>query len=702
MHYEITSTEISIFFEDPKREAFSKSTLSTIGLKLSEKDLDKICNLLYLQTKGKSPLTQRNVVRTFLRAFLSFLRIYALTLPTTSNDWQIFLLYFVQFFLTDHNYSKASALIRMRIWSIVVMGVFEFWQVEEFLPCDVHIPAMRQKKVLAEIADQRLLGESGNTAAPIAALPQKILVSVEFASSGADYLDEIERSCRERINVIKNVCLAHWEALTRDGETGTSLAETVSASWINMLANEEPDTDFVRGGALSPLADDAHPAGHIWGLAVARQLLLEGEGRECISMESLFASRFFAKKTFSRVGYNVLASLTAMPAEAFTQLTYREQFFRFLGILSILDASAACCLLTIEHPEFTPDSIKNARLLNARGKTYLLVTDNSKSSLFSIDKPRARERKMVALTEISQRLLENIIERTALVRNALKRSGDKAWRYLFLGFGKGGRIGPLDINTAYLNGRSDVRSLCRLYPALNAHGLNNSNFDYRRVRTTMGVLRWFETGSIQAMSRRLGNSNRVVLEHYLPAVLLRAWNTRIIRRFQNTLIILAAHNESYLLEVSDFFSISDLQHFIAQLLIEYPGNSSPLAKKIQKRLNNKCESSENQKTITYGDDLLNVKLSPTSLTYLYAFSDFAIDTLTFDELRKVDNHTKLSPSKFVDLARLIRHACENETITLPLSELLDLPRLRLMHQRACVELPQLRKQFEKFSFANKW
>jgi hypothetical protein len=218
----------------------------------------------------------------------------------------------------------------------------------------------------------------------------------------------------------------------------------------------------------------------------------------------------------------------------------------------------------------------------------------------------------------------------------------------------------------------------------------------------MGVLKWFETGSIREMSRRLGNTTRVVLEHYLPPALLHAWNTRIIRRFQNTLIVLAAHDEDYLLDVTDFTTVADLQHFIAQLVIEFPGTSSPLAKEVQERLGSVIFEGRNGDDMGVPDGLLNIRLSPTSLSYLYAFSDFAMNELTEEALTQVDPQSNLAPAQFVDLARLIRHACENELVASDLSEILDLSRLRKVHKDALVRQAALSDRFGKLSIVKQW
>ncbi len=198
----------------------------------------------------------------------------------------------------------------------------------------------------------------------------------------------------------------------------------------------------------------------------------------------------------------------------------------------------------------------------------------------------------------------------------------------------------------------------------------------------------------------MGNSYRVVIEHYLPPALLHAWNTRIIRRFQNTLIVLAACTEDYLLDVTDFSTMADLQHFIAQLIFDYPSRTSPLAEEVQVRLGGLLPDQQSDNKLLPG--VLNVRLSATGLSYLYAFSDLAVRTLKSDELHRVDVQSKLAPVQFVDLAKLLRHACENNEIRAELSELLDLPQLRQIHEQALVKQPVVDEKISKLVIYSHW
>lgn len=702
MRYEITSKTITFLLENPKTTTPSKVCFSRGSTGLSESALARICTAIVRQLEGKRATTQRNYLSNMLRPILSYFQTQGSNFPITSDEGQMFLLNFFQYYLTDETWSKASASTRMSYWSTQACGVFEFWMEEELLPCDMQIPTIRLKQVKSAAVNQRLLGdrEATSTAVPIAS--KKILVDVAFAATASDYLESVERACREKINTIKQVCLSHWEALMADGHAGTQLSANVSHTELVELQNAGRCSQQIRGGSLTPLASHAHPEGHAWALAITRHLLLEGNHRDCVSLQALIASQFFALKTFKAKGFKIFEQYTAMPLPAFNQLSTHARYCRFAGFLSTIDAAAACCLLIIEHPEFTSDALQNARLLNSKGKPHLLLSDNGQSSILSLDKPRAGSRKSVALTPVSQKLIKDIVAWTAPVREVLKRAGDKDWRYLFLGVGRGGRLGALSPTARHLNNSKNANSLVCLYPNLVEQGLGEGLFDYRRIRTTMGVLRWFETGSIQEMSRRLGNSTRVVLEHYLPPALLSAWNARIIRRFQNTLIVLAAYGEDYLLDVADFTSVADLQHFIAQLVLEYPGNSSPLAKELQSRFATTSQSGDKEVAVSLGEGVLNIRLSVTSLSYLYAFSDFALSTMTSQELNQADGQSKLAPMQFVNLAQLIRHVSENDSTLTELREALDVPRLRLMHERATAQCATLTSKFSQLSIGYQW
>lgn len=713
MRYEIKNESVTFYLDNPKRAKERAATQSFVGSGLSEKQVAALLDSLMKKFRGQSLSSQKNISSHLLRPIFAYFRATGSSWPETSSDWQITVYRFFQYYLSDTNWSKARTRHRIYEWQTVIGGLFEFLIEDEIIPRDVKIPKVDSKKIRSLAKNQPLLSQSRPRLADTSNQPKKLLADISFGMTDADYLDDVEKKCRHLVAIVRDTCLEHWVGLMRDGETGRQLsAQFPDTELFKLIATGRYKIPHPKRGRPIKYASPCHPQGHAWALAIFRWILSEGENIGCVSREAIRASNFFPVKVFegntTRHSYTALDALTAMTQEQWGVLTTRARFHRFAGLLSNVDAAAACCLLTIEHPEFTSEALQDAKLLNVRGKPFLLLTDNNDHSILSIDKPRAGQRKSVVLTAVSQKLVGDILRWSAPVREVLRRAGDKTWRYLFLGVRHfdhvPGFLGVVEGTTDYLTrggaSTSANTALTTLYPVLIENGLAKGSFDYRRLRNTLGVIRWFETGSILEMSRRLGNTHKVALEHYLPPALLHAWNTRIIRRFQNTLIVLAAHHESYLLEVTDFSNMADLQHFIAQLIADYPARTSPLADEVQRRLGSEQQREALSLASTPG--LLNVRLSPKSLGLLYSYADLALRTLSPDELDKTDALSGLAPRQFTDMAIMLRHAAESDKIHASLSELLDVPLLKQIHGEALAMQVDLDAQFSRLVIKHRW
>lgn len=706
MRYAIKNQQVTLYLDNPKRTTETIARQSFAGSGLSEQTIISVLNAVVIKYRGQVLRSQQSITTIFLRPFFAFFKKSGNSWPLTSADWQITIYSFFEFYLTDTTWSKGQSRYRIGMWSGRVASLLEFFVEEEIIPRDVKIPKIRRKWIRSLSKEQALLGQPHTD---LTTKPKKLLLDINIGITDADYLDTIEKKCRNLVNVIRTICQTHWTRLMLDGETGRKLADQVTDSEIeSAITTQQYGTPRQNGGPQIRYASPAYEHGLAWALALIRHSLANGNTKDCVSLETLRASPFFPKRLFftrkKHEHYGVLENLTAMSHEQWQAIQLPAQFYRFSGLLTNVDIAAVCCLLIIEHPSFTSEALQDARLLDVRGKPYLLLTDNNEHSILSLDKPRAGNRKSVVLTSVSQKLVMDILQWTAPVRKALRRCGDKTWRYLFLGVthinGQHGHLGILEGKVNYLTGRNTNIGLTTIYPEFNQHGLEKGSFDFRRLRNTLGVIRWFETGSIIEMSRQLGNTRKVALENYLPPALLHAWNTRIIRRFQNFLIILAAHDEPYLLEVTDFSNIQDLQHFVAQLVSDYPPKTSPLGNEVQRRLGSDQQKEAVSSTST--PSLLSVQLSPKSLGILYAFCDYAKQTLSDDELKKIDALTGLAPQQFIDIGSLFRHAAESESIHSSLREMLDVPLLKQVHGEALAMQKYLTINFPKLAIKDDW
>lgn len=711
MRYEINGEVVKFYLDDPRRKPEPYRAASFVGTSLTEQQITPILETLVRNHRGLSLSSQENVI-PILRAFFVWFQVSRSPWPTTSDEWNFFMVRFFQFWLTDTSYSKkAKTSTRAFLWSTLVNPWLTGLKDEEIIPLDVQIPVIRMKKVRSLAKDQSLLGERRRIITSRNEQSQKLLVDINFGKTDADYLDSVERKCRHLVGVIKDVCLTHWNRVMKDAETGRQLAAELTDADIDRAIAERRFSEGILHGARrmqtdTKFASPSHPQGIQWALAVVRHTLKNSQDIYCISGEALRSSPFFNDMTFKgkQNSFSALDGLTSLQPEQWQQLQSQARFYRFAGLLSPPDVASACALLTIEHPNFNSESLQNAVLLNVRGKPRLILTDNEKQPIFCVDKPRAGSLKYAALSELAQQILTDIVRATAPVRAALKRAGDKTWRYLFLGvqrrINSPGVLSVVDGGPEYLNGRKESVGLARLYPVLGQNGLLLGSFDYRRIRNTMGIIKWFESGSILEMSRTLGNTRKVALEHYIPPALLHAWNTRIIRRFQNTLIVLAAHDEPYLLDVTDFSNMGNLQHFIAQLILDYPAKTSPLADEVQRRLGSASQTESVMATSTPG--FLNIRLSAMTLAYLYAYDDLARKTLSDEQMDKVDTLSGLAPRQFVDMATLVKHAAESKSIHPALRDHLDVTRLVDCHWKALALQVGLDARFAKWAVEREW
>ena len=498
MRYEIKNESVTFYLNNPKRVAEATVTQSFAGTGLSEQQIIPLTESLVKKFRGQSLSSQSSgATSRFLRPFFTYFQTTGTSWPKTSSDWQLIVYRFFQFVLADRGWSQAGTEYRMTLWRTAICGLLEFLIEEEIIPRDVKIPTIDQKKISSLAKDQPLLGQPYAKFDDLTTQPKKLLVDISFGMTDAEYLDVVEKKCRHLVGVIRDTCLAHWNGLMQDGETGQRLAKKVTDAEIKeAIAAGRFGTDTEKNHGVVLYASPYSPQGHNWALAFVRHKLATGMNIGCVSLHTLRTSPFFRNDSFNgeKDSYTVLGELTSLTREQWQILPLQAKFYRFAGLLSNLDAAAACCLLTIEHPEFTSETLQNAKLLNVCGKSYLLLTDSDEHSIFSLDKPRAGKRKSVVLAPLSQKLVMDILRWTAPVRAVLRRAGDKTWRYLFLGVikrnGSNGFLGVVEGEPAYVtSGR--VISLTMLYPALSQNGIDKGSFDYRRLRNTLGVIRWF-------------------------------------------------------------------------------------------------------------------------------------------------------------------------------------------------------------------
>ncbi len=683
---------------------------------LSHLDREKLFNATVLSESGKAYRSQTRTLYSALRPFGRFiLNEGVCSFPTTRQEWQSILLRFQSYYLRDPE-SNAIFSSRCRTWDDSVVLWLRGLTAESVIPRGVQYPRCDLPEPVVDPGSPsrpKLLGDRAADYTPISAPINKTLAGPIFWRSEVEYLDEVEENLRARNNIVRDVLDDYWLRLTKDYRTGKNQMRKISPiEFQRRMAESDWNSDLVRpkigqyGGDLAPLTHPDVPNNLGWALVIAKNELKISNDTECLSRRKLGAHPAMLWNFFHKGKSTLnLTAYTALRAEQSARLEERLLFLRLLGVLSNVDLAVAVAILIQEHPNFTPEALISARLINSRGRSGLLVADGGRSRIFSVDKPRAGSRKYALLTPRAATVMRHVVRATSGIRNMLRRCGSKFWRHLFLGCagGPATKSGIVQIAARQLNNRESY-SLATLYPELAQAGVDSS-FDFAKLRATQGVLEWFATGSIAKASKRLGNSYRVCLENYIPAPLLSLWNERIIRNFQNVLIVLAASSEDYLLDVSDFQSIEELHKFLLRIVVEYPATVSPVGKLIQQRFGK-------YKFQEYGlavDDqsgvqqsLLTLRLDENSLAVLMAFQAWAPSNMSSSELETLEATTGLSPRAFIDLAEFLNRAALSEDVGEALRESLMLSRLKVVHQAAQLRIPNVIERFKSMRIRATW
>lgn len=577
-------------------------------------------------------------------------------LPQTDDHWQRLVLLIHRYVFTRSD-SKSSLTTRNERW-LALKKVLEDLQSEGVIPISVFIPRYQEKLENLDISlyQSRVLGDH-IPETEITTL-DKLLIPIHLARTDAEYLDELYISLSEKRRVLHDVLVDYFYRLRDNYRFGQKLIKSVH--WPSLRQQ------ILTHLKTSKKVIQDHPANPTNSLAnylcvIKNELSNTPVGqKQIIQMDTMW------------VPYNLdfeiaFSNKTKNEFPANFNKTHRFGYLQtvnwMLGKLSHMDVAYLSALLIMLNPKFTPYSLLNSRLFDKNGKKYIETKENG-AKLFSIEKSRAKAMKTETLDDISIEVLELIIEMSEPIREQLEIKNDPKASFLFLPIGRGMKeVAAVNYNkaAAFLSG-TDINPdsllwLGALYPKICDHGLSVGTISFSKIRNTEGVLEWFRTGSIKEASRKLGNTQKIVLEHYIPKALLAAWNTRLIRRFQNLWIAIAAADEEYLLDVTDFHSLGDLHAFLMTMLKDHSATSSPFASELHRKFSTLMTSHDGEGQNITSNAALSISISVNGLAALYLYSNAVqASGLSTNKLSTIDPITKLSPKHFLDLASVLKHS----------------------------------------------
>ena len=564
--------------------------------------------------------------------------------PTNSSGWSALI---SNLYLTTLTTSKIKSSIytRVAIWNKNIYPFLIYIQNRDLIPVEIIIPTMKKRDQVEKNSSFNVTVIGEKTAYNVDHKDQfdKLICPVSLSRTDSEYLDELYYDLERKRNKTHHSLKCYWKTLRSFFESGQQLIQETDISKLDKrIMSQDLHDNFHRENNLPPI----------------RRQFTSGYNRSSFSAYLALSKKHKGFVKFdSKIEGSGLASRSALWANKNLWLNhfpsvyiendksgYAAKLNWMLGHLGNIDISIIVALLMMENPKFTFLSLLNCKVSDKDGKSNLEIGEHSVS--FKIEKSRAKSLKKEQLSDLSLEIISTVLEmRQANLKNIPKELS----KYLFviLAINSKDKIFTLPQNsrvTAFLTGREKESTyIGTLFPSLNAAGISRSELTHSKLRATEGVLEYFRTGSIRAVSRKLGNGKRVVLEHYLPKPIIAAYNTRQVRRFQNLMIASACASEDYLLEAVDFSNLNELHSFIVNMIELDSKDTNPLIKYLK---NKDKETSETRN----GDLIANV--SERSLTVLYAYNIVAeTHNIKASKLSIKDSKTELAPIAFITLAK---------------------------------------------------
>lgn len=234
------------------------------------------------------------------------------------------------------------------------------------------------------------------------------------------------------------------------------------------------------------------------------------------------------------------------------------------------------CLLVSEHPEITVSFLSKLQLHSDNGDFIGYVKSDNGARLIGYKDRRGKKHseQVIDLTPDSQKWLEEIIEVTTPLREALRKQGNPIWKELFITCGQAfsrpsSACMPSWNRSKFKLAPSYLKILAEQFaPYERIMPCDMQTFLERvslsSIRSSCGVEVYLRTKSVTEMAKALGHASydTALLRRYLPEAILSFFQTRWIRIFQRSFICEAMKDSPYLVDATNFQNMDELHTFL--------------------------------------------------------------------------------------------------------------------------------------------
>lgn len=478
-------------------------------------------------------------------------------------------------------------------------------------------------------------------------LPKHALIAKGLELDDDEFIENLKNKLQNGVDVQITLLTDYWDKMKSCWQIGRALLLKVP---ISALEERLANNDFYKDG--QHIAHPDAPDGMAWFLRGVEYYALYTYELDKLNFNQICKLPFF-KDLFDieDIGSTILHELhevsgTAAPPVRKANKQPTEIISRLLGLLSKRDSAAACCILTLENPSFTADSVENADLYTQNGKLYLKAQTLHQRLIFSVSKPRAKKRKVSVLSPLSAHIIMDVLQATSRIRERQKFLHKRNWRKLFL-ISTRKQIGSISRPSSIISNNNGITLYSLFESRLKQIDIDELSFNLSTMRSTQAILCFLKHGSIRMVADLLNNSVQVVKKHYVPLWLMIYWANRILRIIQQTFIIVATEGSSWQVEASDCLDAVSLRKFITKILRNLK-NGDAFSEMIRERLGKYSSEPLSQ---PYREAGLLIPMGVKELAFLYAYSDVVQPTNTTSV---TSDDSELSDEQIRSIVKLIR------------------------------------------------
>lgn len=468
--------------------------------------------------------------------------------------------------LTTKEFSKSLEQRCEKLWK-GFSKILRAWKKVGFIPPSTPIPTTPRK--LERYRERKLVSSRD-----IVGNSNKTLLTIDFTLKESEYFREIEKQLSYKHDNLLTVLKFGFKEFEDLFELGKQIIGDISDTEYQQIK-----MDLVRGVKTSGIGkhlshtkkttlpfilryigEDFH---YLWCKEAKSNLTEWGLKTEDIN--ALF-------KKYKSVTFLNVSSLSDL-----IRLLLGNSTKRFNNILA--------ALIQFEVPKLTSTSITSLDLIDAKGVSNFELNENGEVVVKG-EKKRAHE---IKVNELSSGLYRKIDFYLKCTRPYRHLAGELC-KKLFLVCNMDSvyyQNSKMRNVIKYLTGCEQL-SLINDFPRLVNFGFKSGDITLDKIRRSAGLIAYFKNMSVEEMSQVLGNSQNVVLEHYIPIAVYEAYRVYLIRRFQNITIITATLGEDYCLDCTDFTDISSIFRLLESVMAK-ANLSSPIVEKLKKQLFPKSE-----------------------------------------------------------------------------------------------------------------